>query len=125
MPTTRVLLEEAGDVDPAFPFNRVVEVELPDGYYRVWDGALKPGDLYLSRLAALDGRTVWEPITEFPTEREAKRGDPGSSAGWYECVVRKGVEVVPPCDRCGVNGRERGLRFCRLCAVIMGERHGR
>jgi hypothetical protein len=118
MSTTRVLLD-LGSSDTASPPNNVIEVELPDGYYRVWSGALKPGDLYLNDFLARDGITTWEPVTYFPAEREARFGRPYSSANWYLCVIRRGEPVVPACERCGVEPRFNRLRDCRSCAAIV------
>jgi hypothetical protein len=119
MPTTRVLLETVDHSDPASPRNRVADVDLPEGYYRVWECALNPGDLFLNRLAALDGLITWEPVTEFPTPAEVRDNKAGSTAGWYACLFRKGEEVVPACDRCKVAGRFARLRFCKACALIL------
>jgi hypothetical protein len=119
MSTTRVLMPDLKDEDPASPLNPVIEVEMPPGHYRVWGGALKPGDLYLDEFRLRDGVTSWEPVTWFPTAREARLNRPYSSAGWYLCVVRRGAEVVPPCERCGVAVRAHGLRYCRYCAAVI------
>jgi hypothetical protein len=121
MPITRVLLD-LGSSDTASPRNHIIEVELPEGYYRVWSGALKPGDLYLNDFLAQDGIVFWEPVTYFPTEQEARLGRRWSSAKWYVCLIRRGEPAVLPCERCGVHPRAHRLRFCRACAGIVAGR---
>jgi len=37
----------------------VYEVEIPEGYYRVFRGAIKPGDKNLDVFEMFKGRTVW------------------------------------------------------------------
>jgi hypothetical protein len=80
-PTTRVLLY-LEDEDAASPRNKVIDVDLPHGYYRVWDGALKPGDLYLNEWRARDGVIRWEPSrTSRPSGRRGSAGPGPRSAG--------------------------------------------
>jgi hypothetical protein len=116
--TTEKVLTHYGDVsDNCSPLNTIVEVEIPEGYRRVWTGALRPGDLYLH----FDGGQTdgWRPV-KLPTAKQIKRGDPDSEAHWFGCVIRAdGGPVQQPCERCSVSPRMRNGRFCRLCAGIV------
>jgi hypothetical protein len=92
-----------------WPEEIIVEVDPPAGYHRVFSGALKPGDLYLSCTAAVAGQVVWMPV---------KLNDPlRRTAGWYTCVIRKGaVPAQEACERCGCEAKVFGHRYCRGCA---------
>lgn len=108
MRTTHILLDECS------PRERVVEVPLPEGYRRVYRGALVEGDLFL-HLGHIDqGRVVWEPVV-LPTRAAVRREQPYSTAGWYACVIRRGEPVDEPCERCRVAPREDGCRYCVTC----------
>jgi hypothetical protein len=96
--------------------NNMVEVELPDGYYRVFSGALKPDDLYLNCLLARDGITQWEPLNQ--KHLAAKYNEPDGHAGWFTCLIRRGVMVEQPCERCECFKRDFKLRFCWLCIPL-------
>jgi hypothetical protein len=98
----------------------VREVELPCGYYRVWDGAFKPGDLYLDMMA---GGVVWKPV-KMPTRRETKDDAAYSSVKWYGCIVRVGEPVMDACPRCKCAPRMLTNKFCRVCCrqVILNRR---
>lgn len=102
------------------PPSRVIVVDVPDGWHRVWRGALKPDDLYLQRMLALDGIVTWVPMGE-----SDERGPTYQNAEVFTCVIRIGEQSVDhPCERCEVRHRERGNRFCWYCcrAVILEQR---
>jgi len=98
------------------------EIELPRGYYRVWDGALKPGDLSLNRLQAPEVVT-WGPIT-MPTDKDIRNREPYSNASWFGCVIRVGSQVREACARCLCAPRGLKNKFCRHCCqeVILNHR---
>lgn len=100
---------------------KTVEVELPEGWRRVWTGALKPGDMYLNQVLIQDGIVQWEPVTEFPTVEQMRHKDVGSSADWYGCLIRNdgGPEIEEGCERCKIFHRVKGERFCNACRMIV------
>jgi len=95
---------------------RIVQVEFPDGYRRVFFGALCPGDLYLNCVLISDGIVKWE-IPEMPSDREVRKHAPNSTAEWFACLVRRGSEVTPVCERCKVKPRAGRNRFCVECCM--------
>ena len=98
--------------DPALGFN--LEVDLPEGYYRVWRGAVKPGDLWLNRVKLLEERIVeWCPITD------------SKPADEYCCLIRIGKQVTQECERCKVEPRRFKHRFCLYCQFILRDQHKR
>ena len=97
-----------------------IKVELPDGYYRVWSGALKPGDLYLNMVLIRDGITQWEPCDEIPM-----RPIPGSQLSYRQipgCIVRHGTPVDKTCERCQAEPAVQGERFCDYCREIIKQK---
>lgn len=102
--------------------DRICDVTLPDGWRRVWDGALVPGDKYLHMLLFLDGITHWEPVVDFPTYRQMKDGAPYSSARWYACLIRRGHPVDEACEECEVEPKRFGHRYCEECCYEVAKR---
>jgi hypothetical protein len=87
----QVITQEFGN-DPLLE-GRPAAVELPVGFYRVWCGAVKPGDMYLDWDVWCRSRgrsSYWAVI-----------GDLRSDAGAYECLIRRGTPVNEACARCG------------------------
>lgn len=122
MSTTRVSLgRKDGGIgeypDPLDERNLVVDVEIPDGWYRVWTGAIKPGDFSVNCVLLQDGITHWQPISE--RHLSEKPGEPYTEARWYGCLIRYGVAVDKGCDRCGCNRRSGKARFCLMCREIV------
>ncbi len=114
MATVKVLLSSKDGT--AFHESAViVEVELPDGYRRVFRGALKPGDLFLNARLAPDV-IQWEPLKKLPSMSDAMRDEINSTAKWFACLIRcDGGEVDIPCERCEVEPRRGKNRFCTGC----------
>lgn len=100
----------------------ICEVELPEGYRRVFRGAIKPGGLFLHFGLYRDGIVHWAEIERLPTLDEAKRNEPYSSAKWFGVLIRKDDGFVdPPCERCECRPRCGRNRFCEMCCydVVM------
>ena len=108
MSTVKVLVDAPDTNDNLSPRNRIVAVELPDGYRRVWVGAVLPGDLYLDVQQAKEGAVRWVYVTK-----------PAPGAHWYACLIRRGLASDPPCERCEVEARRFGLRYCRTCIRVL------
>lgn len=97
----------------------VVEVELPEGWRRVWRGAVKPGDRWLNRLVLLhDGIAAWEDV-ELPLDTFDRK----NGADSFCCLIRRGDgDVDLPCERCEFRVREVGKRFCwKCCDLVIAE----
>lgn len=96
----------------------VKEVDLPRGYYRVWEGALKPGDLYFNLKSER-----WDAVA-LPTLRQIDDDEPYSSVSWFGCIVRVGVPVKEACQLCGCAPRMLKNKYCRHCCreVILNHR---
>jgi hypothetical protein len=113
----RVLVGMHG-TDPNSDGNVFATVELPPGYRRVWQGAIKPGDLYLNCTLILKGQTRWERAPYQDT------GTPGSAES-YACLIRpeRGLGPDHECERCGVFQSVDGERFCEVCRkILLGSR---
>ena len=82
------------------------QVELPEGYYQVLSGMVKPTDLELNLLFWRDGRIVWEPVTP-----------PYKKVWKYGCVIRKGVSPDKVCERCKTEAAIYGQRYCAVCRL--------
>lgn len=98
---------------------RTIDVDVPEGWRRVWRGALKPGDRSLNMTLAEDSIVQWESV-ELPDDRAVRDREPFSSADWYACVIREGVN--PPdeaCNRCKCSPRKFGFRFCYHCCRVI------
>lgn len=116
----KVLLR--GD-SPFDPKAILIEVAPPEGFRRVFRGALCPGDMYLHAALALDGVITWVPLESMPTEAEVRSGAPYTAAHWFACLIRRGHPVDLPCERCECKGRKPGHRFCCDCCLdIVRER---
>lgn len=121
------------------------EVEIPDGWRRVWRGYAKVGDRYLDRLAwqqrdelFTDPNTLWVTITEELVQEWLERAK--QPFPYYESIVGKArsrrlSEILefdadtflvlirkdsntPPdhgCERCQMNPEILGQRFCEFC----------
>jgi len=114
--THKVLLNSL-DGTAFHPKARIVEVEFPEGYRRVFFGALCPGDIYLNCVLINDGIVVWEHLDKFPTYEEMRKHAPNSSAEWFACLIRRGSDVTPVCERCEVKPRAGRNRFCVGCCM--------
>lgn len=85
----------------------IITVELPEGYRRVWLGAICPGDLYLNRFAATAGVIEWRPVEYSPYY---------PTADYYVCLIRRGKDdPVGTCERCEVHPKKSRHRFCQAC----------
>lgn len=104
---------------PDDPAARIETVELPDGFYRVYRGSIKPGDLYLNAvLFCDDGIESWSEV------------EPACFGDWlygqadaYLCLIRRGSPVDEPCERCEVEARKIGYRFCGMCCHEVVRNH--
>lgn len=109
--TVRVLI---GGITPASPRARFASVELPDGWRRVFQGAVKPGDRFLdARQFAGTGQVEFVVVESVPDPPR-----PYSTADWYMLLIRPGQpETSPdqPCERCRSFARVEGERFCYGC----------
>lgn len=88
-------------------------VTLPDGYRRVFRGALKPGDrfLHLGVLRSL-GIEWYEDADDASLRGEGHY----AHAEDYALVIRPGTEGPDAaCPWCETRAREPGLRFCGQC----------
>lgn len=106
MATTRVWLDGWGSGSP-------VAVEMPHGYRRVFRGAVRPGDLWLDRLAFRAGHVRWCRIEDGPYRLDS----PANKAEYYTCLVRNDGGPCPdePCWRCEALPKHYGCRFCVAC----------
>jgi hypothetical protein len=102
--------------DPASISNYREDVWLPEGWRRVWTGAVKPGDKFLNAQEFKKGVG----IVIWLDAEQAKGDDYYKTAENYLCLIRKDdAEVEAACERCEVYVRASGLRFCRDCATII------
>lgn len=93
-------------------------VDLPEGCYPVKKGAIKPGDLYLDRLAFKAGYVWWESALGQPQHGHTQ-------AQYYSLLIRKGVQPdahICPCwrerKRNGCKGRlPLGQLICDECVA--------
>jgi hypothetical protein len=100
-----------------------IAVELPEGYYWVFRGAVKPGDLYLNRVAFRDGRVEWLPArVAYRFEGSEETHPLYTTADPYTLLIRKGVQVDAPCERCEAAVRHRDWRFCQDCGELVKNR---
>lgn len=99
-------------------------VEIPDGYRRVWRGAVLLGDLYLNCVLAADGIYQWEPMDA--ESCQPRRGNYYTHADGYACVVRRG-ESSPdkPCERCECRPVRFGCRYCIGCIYRVVKSQGK
>lgn len=74
---------------------RFVRATMPEGYYRVLSGALKPTDLFYSANAESETGNPWSMIGD-AFFAVAGLGE----LEHYLCVIRKGTPVDVPCQRC-------------------------
>ncbi len=92
-----------------------VEVVLPEGYYRVFSGASKPGDLFLNWTKIKQGEVCWEYLES--NEAMVPKGLDATQVP--VCVIRKGVPVEQPCARCGMEPRKFDYKYCDYCCSII------
>ena len=114
---TTVATTDYYDLDPTHW--SPVEVAMPEGYYRVWAGTIKPGDLYLNLVLLRDGIVSWEPLDPEYELRRAKAIRCRESARTIECIIRHGRLVEEACERCHCQRRHRKWRYCDRCADII------
>jgi hypothetical protein len=89
---------------------REAAIELPQGWYRVLSGAVKPGDYELDEELFWDTCVIfWRELTEFPD-------DPCYTASLFLCLIRAGEPVEALCPRCHRRPIRFGLRYCTACA---------
>lgn len=90
----------------------IVDVDLPEGYRRVWRGAVKPGDLYLAVGEIREGRELWLDV-------HYDGHDLAQVAGEFLCLIRPDLHRGEPpdleCEMCEVAPRLRRHRYCRHC----------
>lgn len=99
----------------------VASVELPEGWRRVWTGALKPGDRYLNRTAMLE-KEDWQEIPWVDLDYEEAMNDEltrRNGAMLFECLIRRGAPVEEACERCEVAPRHGRNRFCSGCCWVV------
>lgn len=94
-----------------------IKVELPDGYYRVWSGAAKPGDLYLNMILIRDEIVQWEPREDAILVEHCLQ-----TIQVPVCVIRLGTPVDKACERCEAEPAVRGERFCDYCREIIKQK---
>ena len=105
--------------DPPDPLHsRIIEVDMPEGYRRVWRGQVCPGDLYLNHRKSLKGEISWEPID---IDHLNENPEFYHNAEEFTCLIRKGTEVDHPCERCQVNYKIGKNRFCWSCCHIVAK----
>jgi len=95
------------------PKGTVVEVELPEGWRRVWRGAVKEHDRFLNWSAfAETGEVQWETVDERDTKL-------ARSEDIFTLLIRHDARLGPgpdlPCEACELEHRETGMRFCETC----------
>jgi len=90
----------------------VLDIELPEGWHRVWRGVVKPGDRYLHCGALRRNHTLfWDDVPPI-----ASADDPYLKVMTYLCVIRPGAAPVDiPCEHCEYRARRHGERFCGPC----------
>lgn len=93
-------------LDPKSP-DVLREVEIPNDYYRVWRGALRPGDLHLNMVLIRDNITEW--LDAYPPETGK------NDAGWYSCLIRRGTSVDKTCEFCFCRMAIPGWKCCEDC----------
>jgi len=123
MATSLVTLTMTASSDPRDWDNEVVF--LPEGCGMIRSGRVKRGDLYVNRLVALARRAarkgddpgilgpLWVPV-RFPI-----RDDLDRFVSTYAGVARPGAETRPGCERCLVEPRAKGQRYCAYCSTIV------
>ena len=99
-----------------------LDVDIPEGWYRVLSGAVKPGDHCLNRHLARDGIVSWVPVDESPltvalTATLDTLSGVYQRVETYDCVIRIGAAVDKPCEQCGNAAAMTGYRFCWDCAA--------
>lgn len=86
------------------------EVEIAEGWRRVFTGGLKVGDLFLDMVQIRENNIVWLPV------------EPADRAQDYECVIRHEPPEQSPehvCERCLMKGAVRGNKYCPDCTEIV------
>lgn len=106
--STRVIVgNELSERDPAR--RPCLDVDLPRDCRRVYSGAVKPGDLFLSAIAAEQGTAIWLFVEDL-----------AGSADDYLCLVRPdNSPVEQACERCKAYVRHGPNRFCRECCEMV------
>ena len=104
MPTTRVITScQISERDPAR--RPCVDVDMPLDCRRVWSGAVKRGDMFLSALAIEDGEARWLFVEDLQ-----------SQADDYLCLIRPdNAPVEEACERCNGYPKKWQHRYCRDC----------
>ena len=91
---------------------RKATLDIPDGWYRVLSGAVKPGDRYLAEDLFWDrGEVEWHDLRRFPPPDR-----PDGTAEWYLCLIRRGEPVEALCPRCHNAPVRHGYRYCKQCS---------
>lgn len=104
MDTTRVITSnQLSERDPAR--RPCVDVEMPKDCRRVWSGAVKRGDMFLSALAIEEGKARWLFVEDLD-----------SQADDYLCLVRPdNAPVEEACERCHGYAKQCGYCYCGDC----------
>ena len=103
-----------------------IQIVLPEGFYRVLSGAIKPGDRYLNAANFLSTqKKEWIELSQcdvmeiFSTRRKNRAYD---QAHWYYCLIRRGVPVSA-LPRSSVCPASRATGFVASAAIMPS--HGR
>ena len=95
----------------------VVEVEIPQGYYRVFSGAVKPTDKFLNLQAIKEGQVIWLYVDIEENMRLPK--GPRNNASVFGCLIRKGTAVEEPCIRCQCQPKRPRHKYCIYCCDVL------
>jgi hypothetical protein len=98
---------------------RLRKVTVPEGYYRVLSGAIKPTDLFYSQKNREETGNHWAKVSQM-------FGDLGpdhlfGDATHYLCVIRKGVPVDAPCQKCHAKPVCEQGKLVELCEECYGK----
>lgn len=102
--------------DPYEKASRTAEIEIPDGWYRVLSGVVKPGDRYInSRLFWADGIVEWIDLDIGKVDFRRKKHH-YDTPQWFTCLIRRGEPVDRQCPSCNEEAVPVGWKACRGCA---------
>jgi hypothetical protein len=116
---TKVLRPFPGEEMKIDSKGTIVEIDLPDGYRRVWKGITRKGDMHLHWSLFQEGGVIsWVDVDPKDTD---------DAVYTYALLIRPDAHLGEgpdkPCDACGLHARDEDTRFCWRC--IYHEMHKR
>lgn len=102
--------------DP-FTQGETAEIEIPDGWYRVLSGVVKPGDRFVNeRLFWADGIVEWIELPIDKVDFRKRKQHYNTTPQWFTCLIRRGEPVDKQCPSCNEEAIPLGWKVCRRCA---------